>query len=86
MKYTWACIFEIKKSTLMRANCLTMHINATKQFRTLSEGCYIQVKQMQDRGQQKIITLKRIWTGHQQEHRPWNLQWPKELRNYNQEL
>lgn len=54
----------------MRANCLTMHINATKQFRTLSEGCYIQVKQMQDRGQQKIITLKRIWTGHQQEHRP----------------
>jgi len=32
----------------MRANCLTMHINATKQFRTLNEGCYIQVKQMQD--------------------------------------
>ena len=31
----------------MRANCLTMHINATKQFRTLNEGCYIQVKQMQ---------------------------------------
>lgn len=32
----------------MCANCLTMHINATKQFRTLNEGCYIQVKQMQD--------------------------------------
>ena len=31
----------------MRANRLTMHINATKQFRTLNEGCYIQVKQMQ---------------------------------------